>query len=136
MNKTYVVTSAIIKNGDRYFIAKRAETKQFAPGHWEFISGFVEDHEAAEDTLLRELKEEINAEGTIEKRLNTYEFGDEHGRWIVVPFLVSVKDVNIKTNPDEHSEGRWATWDELEQIPAEDFRQQLTSLKSQLAGDA
>ena len=132
MSKTYVVTSAIIKDGDKYFIAKRADTKQFAPGHWEFISGFVEDHEAAEDTLIRELKEEINAEGIIEKRLDTFEFGDEHGSWIVVPFLVSVKDVYIKTNPEEHSEGRWATWDELEQIPGEDFRQQLFSLKKLL----
>ena len=85
MSKTYCVASAIIKNGDKYFIAKRADSKKFAPGHWEFISGFIEDHEAAEDIILKELREEINTEGTIEKALDIYQFGDEDGRWIVVP---------------------------------------------------
>lgn len=132
--KTYCVTSAIIKNGDKYFIAKRAETKKFAPGHWEFISGFIEDHEAAEDTLIRELKEEINAEGTIEESLDIYEFGDEDGRWIVVPFMVSVKNPDIKTNPDEHSEGKWVTWEEVKQIQQPDLQEQVEKLEIILAG--
>ena len=133
MKKTYCVTSAIIKNGDKFFKAKRAETKKFAPGHWEFISGFIEDHQAAEDTIIKELKEEINAEGTIEKVLDIYQFGDEDGRWIVVPFIVSVKDPNIYTNPSEHSEGKWVTWEELEQIPQPDLQEQLGRLKKLLA---
>ncbi|MGA3150048.1 MAG: NUDIX hydrolase [Candidatus Saccharimonadales bacterium] len=132
MSKTYCVASAIIKNSDKYFIAKRADSKKFAPGHWEFISGFIEDHEAAEDTILKELREEINAEGRIEKVLDIYQFGDEHGRWIVVPFVISVKDSNIQTNPAEHSEGRWVAWEELEQMPGEDLQEQVRALKTRL----
>jgi mutator protein MutT len=132
-NKTYCVASAIIKNGDKYFIAKRADTKKFAPGHWEFISGFIEEAEPAEQTILRELKEEINTEGAIEKTLNVYHFGDTDGRWIVVPFLITVKDSNIQTNPAEHSEGRWVTWDELEQMPGDDLQEQVGKLKIILA---
>lgn len=133
MKKTYVVTSAIIKNGDKYFIAKRAETKKFAPGHWEFISGFVEEAEPAEETILRELKEEINAEGTIEKTLEPYFFGDVDGRWLVIPFLITVEDPNIQTNPDEHSESRWVTWEELKQMPGADLQEQVLKLKTILA---
>lgn len=133
MTKTYCVASAIIKNGDKFFIAKRADSKKFAPGHWEFISGFIEDHEAAEDTILKELQEEINAQGTIEKSLDIYQFGDEDGRWIVVPFLISVKDSNIQTDPAEHSEGKWATWQELEQMPGADLQEQVSKLKTILA---
>jgi len=130
--KTYVVTSAIIKNGDKFFIAKRAGTKKFAPGHWEFVSGFIEDHTSAEETIIKELKEEINTEGTIERTLGFYKFGDEHGCWVVIPFLVGVKDVNIQVNPNEHSEGRWVTWKELEQIPQPDLQEQVAELKKQL----
>ncbi len=134
MTETYCVASAIIKNDDKYFIAKRAETKKFAPGHWEFISGFVEEAEPAEETILREPKEEINAEGTIEKTLEPYFFGDADGRWLVIPFLITVKDPSIQTNPDEHSEGRWVTWDELEQMPGADLQEQVSKLRTILAG--
>jgi 8-oxo-dGTP pyrophosphatase MutT (NUDIX family) len=132
MSKTYCVASAIIKDGDKYFVAKRADNKKFAPGHWEFISGFIEEAEPAERTIMRELKEEIGAEGTIEETLNIYQFGDEDGRWIVVPFLISVKDPDIRTNPAEHSEGKWVTWNELEQMPGEDLQEQVRALKTRL----
>lgn len=132
MKKTYVVTSAIIKNGDKFFIAKRADTKRFAPGHWEFISGFIKEAKPVEETILRELKEEINAEGKIEKSLKPYFFDDSDGRWLVVPFLITIKNPNIQTNPSEHSEGRWVTWEELQQMLGSDLQQQMKELKSQI----
>lgn len=130
MSKTYVVTSAIIKNGDKFFIAKRADTKHFAPGKWEFISGFIEEAEPAEETILRELQEEINATGKIEKALKPYFFIDEGENWLVIPFVVSVENPDIKTIPAEHSTGKWVTFEELEQIP--DLADQAKSLKKLL----
>ena len=130
MSKTYVVTSAIIKNGDKFFIAKRADTKHFAPGKWEFISGFIEEAEPAEQTILRELQEEINATGKIEKSLPPYFFYDDGENWLVIPFVVSVEDINIKTDPAEHSKGKWVTFEEIGQIP--DLADQAESLKKML----
>lgn len=120
--KTYCVTTALINNGGQFFIAKRATSKKIAPGVWEFITGFVEDHEAAEETILRELKEEIDSTGTIIRQLPTIEslVRDEH--WIVVPFLVQVADTNIKTTPAEHSEGKWLSWAQLQDMPQAEFR--------------
>ncbi|GEM_PF-785037 len=130
--RTFCVATAVIQNGDRFFIAKRADTKVIEPGLWEFITGFVEDHEAVEDTILRELVEEINTHGTIVRELDTIQMLKGSTRWIIVPFLVSVNDTNIHTTPGEHSMGKWVTWDELERIPTREFRYVISSMRRAL----
>ncbi|HEY4161062.1 MAG TPA: NUDIX hydrolase [Candidatus Saccharimonadales bacterium] len=130
--QTFCVATAIIQDGDKFFIAKRANTKKIEPGLWEFVTGFVEDHESAEDTILRELLEEINAQGTIICELDCIQMLKDGTRWIVIPFLVSVDDTDIHTVPEEHSAGDWVTWQELEHIPAHEFRYNLSSVKRAL----
>ena len=130
--KTYCVATAVIQDGSRYFIAKRAKSKKIAPDIWEFITGFVEDHEAAEDTILRELVEEIGARGTIVRELNVIQMNKNNERWIVLPFLVHVFDVCIRTDPQEHSIGKWIAWEELERLPANEFRYDLNLLSKAL----
>lgn len=51
--KTYCIAAAIIQYGDKYFVAKRANAKKIAPGLWEFVTGFIEDHDAALQALVR-----------------------------------------------------------------------------------
>lgn len=119
--KTYCVATAVIQDGDKYFIAKRAKTKKIAPDLWEFVTGFVEDHEAAEDTILREMEEEISATGDIVRRLDIVQFdtGDEH--WVVIPFLIHITSAP-KLDPAEHSASKWVTWEEFEAMPADGLR--------------
>jgi ADP-ribose pyrophosphatase YjhB (NUDIX family) len=133
MQKTYCVSTAIIKDDEKYFIAKRSLAKKIKPGLWEFITGFVEDHEAAEDTILREITEEINASGKIEKRLEILQFQDEEERWIVIPFLASIEVLDIKITPEEHSEGNWVTLNELLNIPQSEFRYNLDEIRKILS---
>lgn len=123
--KTYCVATAIIQYGDKYFVAKRANTKKIAPGLWEFVTGFIEDHEAAQETILRELEEEIDLKGTIVKELDVVQMkkGNEH--WVIIPFVVQAPSTDIKTKPQEHSTGKWATWDELNLFEPDEFRYDL-----------
>jgi len=131
--KTYCVATAIIQEDNKYFIAKRAKTKKIAPDLWEFVTGFVEDHEAAEDTILREMIEEIGSRGTIVQELNVIQMNKNDERWIVLPFLVHVSSVDIRTKPEEHSVGEWVTWEELDRLSADEFRYDL-NLLSQVLG--
>ncbi|MDC1533675.1 NUDIX domain-containing protein [Polaribacter sp.] len=52
------VTAAIIEEGDKFLIARRAKGKHLS-GFWEFPGGKIEEGETAEACLHRELNEEF-----------------------------------------------------------------------------
>lgn|SRR3989338_10145579 len=111
--KTLVIVTALIKYKDKYLIAKRAPEKRFSPNQWEFISGFIEEKEPAEETIIREIKEETYLKGKIVATSSPFTLNDSEARWIVVSYLVSVEPYAIKLNPEDHSEYCWATRKEL-----------------------
>lgn len=113
--KTYVITTAVIRNKDKFLIAKRSATKKFAPNRWEFISGFMDTPKSAEDVILKELKEELNVGGKIIDTSSPFDFSDDEGRWIVIPFLIEIENKEVQVNPSDHSEIRWVTVNELKE---------------------
>ena len=115
--KTYVIAIAVIKYKNKYLIGKRAATKKFAPNKWEFISGFVDTKETAEEIILRELMEETGLNGKILKSGNPFVFEDDEGRWINVPFLIESGSDKFTINKKDHSEMKWVSLKELEQYP-------------------
>ncbi len=113
MTKTYVIVAAVVKCQDMYLIGKRASTKKFAANKWEFISGFMDTKETAEEVILRELKEETGLKGKIVGKAAPYEFIDKESRWIVAPFLIKTITEKFRLNTKDHSELRWVTRQEL-----------------------
>src|SRR3712207_1246305 len=58
MKLTLVVAVALVDTDNRILIAQRPEGKQLA-GLWEFPGGKMEPGERPEETLIRELREEL-----------------------------------------------------------------------------
>jgi len=127
--KTYVIASAIIKNNDKFLIAKRASTKKFAPDKWEFISGFIDTKESAEEIILRELQEELRVQGKIEFQGQPYQITDKEAQWIIIPFIINISSTKLTINPAEHSEIKWVSSDDLSNYP--DLSQDIKELKKQ-----
>ena len=69
MRKVYMikVVAAILEKEDKILIAKKREGKPLA-GLWEFPGGKIEEGETPEESLIRELMEEMN----IKVRVNEY----------------------------------------------------------------
>ncbi|MBI4440819.1 NUDIX domain-containing protein [Candidatus Woesearchaeota archaeon] len=111
--KTHVITTAVVKYGELYLIAKRALTKKFAPGKWEFISGFIDTPETAEEVILRELREETALTGRIVRSADPFVLTDEEGRWVVIPYLMQVTTDRLVLNKKDHSAMRWVRAGEL-----------------------
>lgn len=59
MKLVFVVACALLDSDNRILLAQRPEGKSLA-GLWEFPGGKMESGERPEQTLIRELKEEIN----------------------------------------------------------------------------
>ncbi len=116
---TYVAVIGVVKldNDDRdeciILLLKRNAQRRTSPNKWQTPSGFMKEGESAEEAIIREVKEETDLEGKIEKSGSVFEVVDEWARWIIVPFLISVKSDRVVIDTREHSEFRWVKVNEV-----------------------
>ena len=114
-----VVTAAVIEDHGRYFVTRRQEGVHLE-GYWEFPGGKREEGESLEDSLRRELKEELGAEVTIGQEIFTvthkYAEREVELHFLACTFLNSPV-------PLLGQEMRWVPRDELRSLkfpPADD----------------
>ncbi|MFT7252468.1 MAG: 8-oxo-dGTP diphosphatase [Flavobacterium sp.] len=89
------VTCAIIIFGNKILAAQRSE-KMKLPLKWEFPGGKVEEDENNEECIVREIKEEINVEIEIVKKLanSIYDYGAF--KINLIPFIANYISGEIK----------------------------------------
>ena len=78
--KTRVSVVGVIKHKEEILFLKRTSERESSPGKWQTVSGFIKEHEPAEKTVLREVKEETGLDGKIEESGKVFEVTDEWGR--------------------------------------------------------
>ena len=109
MDKFDVVAAIIIKD-DKYFIAQRNRNKHMGLS-WEFPGGKVEKGESFEIALKREIKEELNIDININKKLGEENYKDEKINVKLHYFLCSHICGEIYLN--EHEDSAWITKNEF-----------------------
>ena len=111
MKSIEVVAAVIVKDG-RIFATQRGygDFKDF----WEFPGGKIEPGEKAEDALIREIKEELDADITVDSFLQTIEYDYPKFHLILHCYLCSLntKEVHLL----EHESARWLSTDELDSV--------------------
>ena len=128
MSSTRVYASVIVRNSDdKILILQRVEDARFAPGQWEFVNGTIEPHETAEETAVRELREETGLHIGQDRLVPApvHELIDSDGRWIVIPFYAKISgEVRISK---EHQNYKWETREEVLKTPfvGDDYRELL-----------
>jgi 8-oxo-dGTP diphosphatase len=114
---TYVAVIGVVKLDDEeedyILLLKRNALRRTSPNKWQTPSGFMKEGESAEEAVLREVKEETTLEGTIKKSGSAFEVVDEWARWIIIPFLISVKSDKVVIDTREHSDFRWVKVNEV-----------------------
>ena len=99
---------------NKYLLLKRSESKDFAPGAWECVTGRVDQGEGFEDAVRREVFEELGVPGvTIEFIIGTTHFyrgaaGPEN-ELIGVVYGCALDEASPIHISQEHSEFRWLT---------------------------
>ena len=106
------VVAAVIRDGDRIFATERGygDWKDW----WEFPGGKMETGETPEEALVREIREELSAEITVDKFLHTVEWDYPAFHLTLHCFLCSLRSEALHLN--EHEAARWLAMDELESI--------------------
>ena len=107
------VVCAVIVNKGRIFACQRGygEWKDW----WEFPGGKIESGETPEEALLREIREELSIDISIDRHLTTvdYDYPDFH--LTMHSYLCHLKD-DIQPHLLEHEAARWLGKDNLEEV--------------------
>lgn len=104
------VTSAIIENEDTVLVVQRSSTMSL-PLKWEFPGGKIENGETEEECIIREIKEELNLEIEVSKRLCHSIFHYPNFSIELIPFLA--KQIGGQIMLNEHSDYKYIEKDEL-----------------------
>ncbi len=102
-----------IERGDEILLAR---SPHFAPGVYSTLAGFVEPGESLEETVLREVKEEV---GVTVTRLRY--FGSQPWPFpnsLMVGFVADYESGELALQPGEIEDAGWFTVDTLPALPA------------------
>ena len=110
--KTIHVVAAVIRDGSRYFATQRGygEWKDY----WEFPGGKIEPGETPEQALVREIREELDANIRVGEKLTTVEYDYPAFHLSMECLFASVEDSHIVLK--EHEAARWLEQKDLDTV--------------------
>ncbi|MDD5936583.1 MAG: (deoxy)nucleoside triphosphate pyrophosphohydrolase [Clostridiales bacterium] len=114
--KTIEVVAAIImsdkENTDKVFATQRGYGE--FKGGWEFPGGKMEEGETREEALVREIREELATEITVDEFFKTIEYDYDTFHLIMHCFISHVVEGDLLLL--EHESAVWLTVDELQNV--------------------
>lgn len=102
--KLIEVACAVIIKNNKILVTQRSEAMAL-PLKWEFPGGKVEMNETPKTCLKREIKEELNIEINIGKKLNNNTHNYESISIKLIPYLATIQSGEIKLS--EHKSFRF-----------------------------
>ena len=110
--KKIEVVAAIILNDGQVFATQRGYGQW--KGWWEFPGGKMEAGESPEEALVREIREELDAEISVGERLDTVEWDYPEFHLVMHCFVCSLASESLHLN--EHEAAAWLTIDTLRSV--------------------
>ena len=116
--KTYFAVTSVVMNKDKILILKKSPKDRNYPNKWSFCSGYAKEFESAEETALREIREETGLQGKVLRKGKIFEIKDVKNRktWVVMPFLCEAKSKNVKLD-HENVDFRWINNKDIKNYP-------------------
>jgi len=108
--KRQLIVHGLIKKEGKFLATKRGRVEAF-PNYWDLPGGKVEDREFLKKALIREVKEEVGLDVTVNEILYEFTNYDEIKDiyFTTLFYLCDLKDMNQKIILDlqEHLEYKW-----------------------------
>ncbi|MFU0824984.1 NUDIX hydrolase [Clostridium sp.] len=112
-NKIIVAVKGVILNNGKVLTIKRSNYDGVGAGSWECVGGKIEFGEGLEEALIREAKEEVGLNITVEKLLYATTFKmSSVKQCVVITYLCRSEETEVVLS-EEHTDYLWATKEEL-----------------------
>jgi len=127
MSKFFVVAvHGLIKKSGKYLVTKRASTNDYMPNFWDIPGGSIKFGEETPHALKREILEETGLKIKMGKIIFAYGFKSSESRHqFQLVYLCDYLSGDVKLNPKEHSDYRWATIAEIKKLKNIAFLKEL-----------
>jgi NAD+ diphosphatase len=103
----------LVHRGDQLLLA---HGRNFAPGMYGLIAGFVEPGESLEEAVAREIREEVGIEVTDLRYFGSQPWPYPHQ--LMIGFTAAYAAGTLQPDPQEIADAAWFAWDSLPTIPA------------------
>lgn len=110
--KVIEVVAAVIKDDDKVFATQRGYG-EFKDG-WEFPGGKMEEGESPQQALIREIKEELDADIEVGTLIDTVEYDYPKFHLTMHCFICTIKAGKLVLK--EHEAAKWLTKDTLNSV--------------------
>ena len=110
--KTIEVVAAIIIKGGKVFSTQRGYGE--FKGWWEFPGGKIEEGEEPQSALVREIKEELDADISVGELLQTVEWDYPNFHLTMHCYICSLNSESMHLN--EHEASAWLTKETLDSV--------------------
>lgn len=106
-----VVASVIINSEGKIFVSQRGygEFKDF----WEFPGGKIKEGESKQEALIREIKEELDADIIVKDELQIIEYSYPNFDMTMTVFICSLKSEHLVLL--EHENSKWLFVNEIDE---------------------
>ena len=112
MPKTVRVVAAVIMDGNKVFATARGYGEY--KGWWEFPGGKIEEGETPEDALVREIREELDTDIQVGRKITTVEYDYPTFHLSMDCFWCSIISGDLKLK--EAEDARWLTRESIESV--------------------
>ena len=106
------VVMALVRDGDRLLLAR---SPRFAPGMYSALAGFVEAGEGLEQSLAREVREEVGVEIANPRYFSSQSWPFPHS--LMIAFNCDHAGGEIRVDPAEIETAQWFSVDSLPDLP-------------------
>lgn len=113
MKKHIEVVAAVIVKDNKIFCAQRADKGELAK-KWEFPGGKVEENETLQESLKRELMEELEIDATVKEHIMTV--NHEYNTFNLTLHAFYCESSSDKFVLTEHLDSKWLKPFELDQL--------------------